>query len=328
MPIVRVTRPGMGTEFEVIACGAVASYLEDAAEQALDEVERLEALLSHYRPASDIGDLNARAAIEPVRVDPRLLAILERALAIGEATGGAFDITAGPLLRLWGIYQRQGRWPSPEEIRETLALVGRHNLVIDREAGTIRYRRPGVELNLGAFGKGLAIDAVAETLRELGITAALIHGGTSSVYALGAPPGAEAWAVGIRHPGRPGERLGRVRLRDRALSTSGNYEQSFEVEGRRFGHLIDPRTGYPARGVASVSVAGASAAETDALSTALFVMGVAAAKEFGARRPDLGLVIVPEPADERHAPETITLDIEWEREATAAGEPPAPEVQA
>ena len=285
----------MGTEFQVFLAGPDPEYLRDAGNEALDEVERLEERLSHYRADSEVCDLNLRGPYGPVRMEPGLFALLMRAAAISRLSGGAFDCTAGPLVRCWGFFRGRGAMPDPDSIREALALVGSHRLMMDAERCTIQFPTEGTEVHLGAIGKGYAVDQVVERLRELGVQSALVHGGGSSIYALGTPPGAAAWEVGIRHPREEGRRLGVVRLKDRAFSTSGDYEQFFEVDGQRFSHILDPRSGYPARGVWSAAVTGQNTVDTDALSTAAFVLGVAGTRTLLGAYPDAGAVLVPDP---------------------------------
>jgi FAD:protein FMN transferase len=284
----------MGTEFQVILAGSDREHLEAAGNEALDQVERLEERLSHYRPESEICDLNLRAPYGPVRMEPGLFRLIARAVALSEATGGAFDCTAGPLVRCWGFFRGQGQPAAPQAVREALRSVGSSLLELDPEEQTIRFRRQGMQVHLGALGKGHAVDQVVETLRELRVEAALVHGGTSTVYALGAPPGENGWEIGLCDPGNRGRRLGVLTLRDRALSTSGDYEQFFEVDGRRFSHILDPRTGHPAEGVRSATVLAGSATDTDALSTAAFVLGVEKTRQLCDAFPGTGAVMVPE----------------------------------
>lgn len=291
--IVRVSRVSMGTEFQVILAGSDAERLRTAGNDALDEVERLEERLSHYRPDSEICDLNLRAPYGPVLLEPSLFKLLSRALELSHATEGAFDPTAGALVRCWGFFRGRGSTPDPEAVGEALDRTGYHLVELNAAERTARFRREGVQLHLGAIGKGCAVDLAAAALRELRIESALIHGGTSTVYALGAPPGREGWDVGLCHPSDRGARLGVIRLRDRALSTSGDYEQFFEVGGRRFSHILDPRTGFPAQGTRSATVLAESAADTDALSTAAFVLGEEGSRRLCERFPGIGIVLVP-----------------------------------
>lgn len=302
----RISRFAMGTEFQVIGVGDDPDFLESAANEALDQVERLEERLSHYLPDSEICDLNRRGAREPVLLEPGLLNLLQRGKSFSETSGGAFDLTAGSLVKVWGFFRGQGRMPEPGAVREALERTGSRWLELDPEERTARFLREGVEVHLGAIGKGYAVDHAVETLRLLGVHAGLVHGGTSTVYGLGAPPGQDAWAVGLRDPRDPARRIGVVRLRDRALSISGDYEQFFEHAGRRYGHILDPRTGWPAAGTWSAAVLADSATDTDALSTAAFVWGETGTRTLCNRYPGIGAVLVPAPGPGSE-PEIVVL---------------------
>lgn len=291
--IIRLSRVAMGSEFQVILVGSDREHLGEVAHYVLDEVEALEARLSHYRPDSEISDLNVRAAFEPVLMEWSVFNLLRRCVELSENTDGAFDCTAGPLIRCWGFFRGQGKLAEPEAVQEALTVVGSRLLELDPAERTVRFQREGMQVHLGGIGKGYAVDETVTWLRRLGVEAALVHGGTSTIYALGAPPGQDAWEIGLRDPSDPEQRLGVVRLRDQALSTSGDYEQFFEVDGRRYSHILDPRTGYPAVGMRSATVVAESATDTDALSTAAFVLGAEAARQLWERYPGTGAVLVP-----------------------------------
>ena len=187
-------------------------------------------------------------------------------------------------MKAWGFFRDEGRLPDERQIQAALVAVGHRHVVLDREHGTVRFDRPGVELDLGGIGKGYAVDRVVELLRRRGIVSALVNLGGSSVYGLGAPPGAEAWEVGIQDPSDPGQKAVSVTLRDRALSVSGSYARSFEKDGVTYAHVMDPRTGRPVQGVLSVAVLSADATGGDALDNVLFVQGLARARAFLASR--------------------------------------------
>lgn len=293
--IVRLSRVSMGTRFQVMLCGSNADYLEDVGHLALDEVERLESQLSHYRSDSDVCDLNTWAQYRPVLVEPGLFNLLELAVRLSDTTEGAFDCTAGPLVKCWGFFRGRGSMPAEADIAEARSRVGSGLLELSSEARTVQFRKEGVEVHLGAIGKGYAVDAMAAILREYNVCAALLHGGGSTIYALGAPPGEEYWEIGIRDPRSEDRRLGVVRLKDRALSTSGDYEQFFEANGRRYSHILDPRTGWPAQGLWSAAVTAESATVTDALSTAAFVLGTDGTRSLMDRYPGIGAVLIPDP---------------------------------
>ena len=238
---VPVTRDAMGTTFEVVLYGEEPDYLAHAAETALDVVEELDEQLSVYVETSDVCQLNAEAADGPVRVDPELFDVLTLCETLHRETDGAFDIMVGPLLRCWGFYRRKGRVPPRAELAKARRLVGMRHVTLDPEDRTVAFGRRGVAIDLGGIGKGYAVDKVADGLRQLGLTSFLVHGGTSSVRAVGAPPGRKAWELGIRHPLDATKRLTTLKLRERALSTSGGYEKFFVAEGRRYCHVLDPR---------------------------------------------------------------------------------------
>lgn len=300
--LVRVSRRAMATTFEVALPFGTPDAVP-AAEAALDLIDDLEDQLTVYRDHSEVSRLNAGAADRPVTLEPRLFDLLARCAGWTRETDGAFDIAAGALVRAWGFYRREGRVPTAREQADAMHRTGMRHVVLD--AGAIRFRVPGLELNLGAVGKGYALDRAAELLRrEWGVRSALLHGGSSSVLAVGTPPDdLRGWPINLRHPTQD-RSLGTVYLADRGLGTSAATFQFFEYNGRRYGHLLDPRTGRPAAGTASASVTAPTAAEADAMSTAAFVAGAAAAERLTRTRPHLGAVVL---ADDARSPAAFNL---------------------
>jgi FAD:protein FMN transferase len=295
MPPVILALNAMATRFELVLHGPNATRLRAAGEAALKEVERLEAQLSLYRPTSEIARVNASAAREPVRVSPSVFRLLQHARQLHGESGGAFDITVAPLVRCWGFMHGTGRMPDPAEIEEARGRSGMAHVMLDEENYSVRFDREGVMIDLGAIGKGYAIDCAAETLREAGVTSALLHGGTSTVYGIGAPPDADGWKIALAPPPDQPPRETAVTLRDNALSVSAVWGKSFEVDGKKFGHVIDPRTGRPVNNAVQAAVVLPSATETDALSTALLVVGLEGHDAISRLRPDMRtLVMGPE----------------------------------
>jgi thiamine biosynthesis lipoprotein len=299
--LVEVGRRAMACQFTVFLNAGQYEQGTEAALAALDRVEALEAQMSVFRPDSEISRLNRLAAEGPVEVEPGLFGLLERAMELHRTTGGALDITSGPLWKAWGFARRAGRVPDEAELAEAMATVGSDLVELDREQQTVRFRRPGVELNLGGIGKGYALDRCREVLTGAGVDDFLLHGGQSSVLARGSRLPADrrdsgsasiGWSVGVGHPTRRGRRLAEIRLEDRALGTSGTRTQYFRHQGRRYGHILDPRTGEPAEGLLSATVVAERAAEADALSTAFYVMGLDEALAYCRDRPELGAVLV------------------------------------
>ena len=286
----RVHRVAMACRFEVLLSGEDRRHTATA-HDALREADRLDAAWSIYRDDSAVSVLNRGAADAPVAVDAELFALLARAVDLWRRTDGAFDITTTPLSRCWGFVAREGRVPADTEIEAARAVAGLHHLTLDAAARTVHFRVRGVELNLGAIGKGAAVDAIAARLARRGVRHALVSAAGSSARAIGGRDG--GFAVDVTSPlvDRP---LARLRLRGGALGTSGIGVQSIVRDGRRFGHVIDPRTGWPATGVVSATVIAADAATADALSTAMLIGGPALAERYCAAHPDTLVILTTE----------------------------------
>src|SRR5215471_13160150 len=267
----RAARRAMGCEFSVVLPAGARNPV-GAGCAALDEVERLEELLSVYREDSEVCRLNREAQDRPVQVDPEVYRLLRVACGISVATGGAFDPAAGALVKAWGFFRGPRRVPADVELEAARKATGSGAVAFDEEHMSIAFRRSGIEFNLGAIGKGFAVDrGLGIVRRRFGITRALMQGGGSSLRTMGAPPAdPRGWAVDIGDPCRPGQVLARVWLRDRALGTSGADHQFFVHEGRRYGHVLDPRTGVPACALVGATAMAPTALEADALSTAFF----------------------------------------------------------
>jgi thiamine biosynthesis lipoprotein len=288
------SRVTMGCTATIRACGPNAAALPVVVGEALDEIDRVDRLMSHYRRDSPLSRLNREAANGPVAVEPELLDFLAECLRWSRESDGAFDITVGPLMKAWGFFRDEGRVPGDDELARVLEVVGHRHVLLDREAGTVRFGRLGVELDLGGIGKGYAVDRVVELLRQRGVASALVNLGGSSVYGLGAPPGREAWEVGIADPTVPGKTARTVRLRDRSLSVAGGYERFFEKGGVTYSHIMDPRTGRPVQGLLSVAVLAGSATTGDALDDVLFVLGPESGRSHVTRVPGAeALVFLP-----------------------------------
>lgn len=290
-----VSRRAMACDFSLLV-PAQCRRAVDAGCAALDEVERLESKLSAYRADSDLSYMNRNACQAPVVVDDEVFVLCQRAARITGETGGAFDIATGALTKAWGFFCGPKRVPGQGELEAALAASGMAQVELELAKRTVRYRRPGLEINPGSIGKGYAIDRGLERIR--GVRCVLMQGGQSSLKAVGAPPDEpRGWRVAIGDPHRPGRAVATVWLKDRALGTSGAANQYFIEGGRRYGHVLDPRTGWPADQLASASALASSAAEADALSTAFFVMGVEGTRQYCRRHPEAGAVLVTKPGE-------------------------------
>ena len=319
--LVTARRAAMGSYFEVRLPARVPGAV-DLATRALDLIDELESQLTVYRDDSEVSRLNATAHLGPVAVEPGLFALLERAVALTTATGGAYDVAAGALSVAWGFFRGPRRVPDPATLADARARTGAHHLALDPAGRTVAFDRPGIVINLGSIGKGYAIDRAVDLIGGYWWpTPALVHGGRSSLYALGGPPGdlGGRWSVALHNPFDPAAPLGTIRLRDRGLGTSGATFQHFEAGGRRYGHILDPRTGAPAAdGPAGVTVLAPTAAEADALSTAFYLLGPAAAADYVADHPGVAALFVTGPPD-AEAPRVLTLGLDAEDFEPAAG---------
>lgn len=308
--LLQVGRRAMACQFEVFLNAGQYPQGADLALEALDFVDRLEDQMTVYRDTSEISRINRFAAKGPVEVEPRLFQLLLRAAQLYRETDGAFDITSGPLTKAWGFYRRAGEVPDAEALAEALSRVDSDAMEFDEPSGTVRFLKLEMEINLGAIGKGYALDRVAEQMIGSGIEHFLWHGGQSSVLARGSCGQTTdgGWTVDLRHPLRPERSIVEIRLRDRALGTSGAGTQFFRHRGRRYGHILDPRTGWPAEGVYSTTVLASTAADADALATALYVLGRDEALAWCRRHEEIGLLMFV-PASGGRSVELVTCGL-------------------
>ncbi|MBT3271394.1 FAD:protein FMN transferase [Candidatus Poribacteria bacterium] len=285
--------------------GSVTAYAADASVDAvlvaaLDEMQRVDTLMSHYKPDSEVSRISAMAGAGSVRVQEDTLHVVTAALDMGRETCGAFDITVAPLLKLWGCFSHGARVPSATEVEATRADVGLDGLRVDQDAMVVMLMRERMELDLGGIAKGYAVDQAARALRVGGVRSALVNLSNSAFRAVGSPPGEDQWRIAVSHPRAPGEQLGVVLISDVALATSADTEQFFVHEGVRYGHIMDPRTGYPvSNGVVSVTVVAPTGLEADALATAVFVLGPDDGMRLIGERPRTSALVVTEEADGR-----------------------------
>ena len=272
--LTHISHRAMATDFVAILPDENPEQIELTVD-ALEELNHIESRLTIYQPESEISLVNRFAAKHPVPVSWSTFRLLERSMEWSRRTEGAFDITAGPLVDAWGFSKRQGRKPTRKEIDTARERVGYEKIELDSAKQTVRFNEAGMSMNLGAIGKGFALDQIASQLRERGVVDFLLHGGNSSVIASGnqLADDPKGWAIGLSHPTKPGHRLTGLWLKDQALGTSGSGKQFFHHRGRRYGHVIDPRSGFPAGDLQSLTTITSSATDADACATGLFVAG-------------------------------------------------------
>lgn len=301
------SKNAMACEFELLFNLHQYSQSGAAAMLAFQLIDDLEDQMTVYRSQSEVSLLNATAPANWVQVESGLYGLLKKSLQINQDTNRAFDITAGPLSKVWGFDKRSGALPDETAITAALDCVGMERIEFDDETFSIRFCSSDVSINLNGIGKGHALDEVARLFESKSIGDFVIHGGQSSVLARGSSSPdlkrhessesagtalLNGWDVGVSHPTLPGVRLGQFRLRDRALGTSGTARQGFFHNGKRYGHIIDPRSGWPAGHVLSTTVVSNSAALSDALATAFFVMPIAEVQKYCDQHDDVSAILV------------------------------------
>jgi len=268
------SRISMACVYAIEMYGPDADALPRIAADALDEVDRIDRLMSHYKADSPLSRINREAARHPVGVDAELFEFIADAMRYNRESGGAFDITVGPLMKAWGFFRGEGRLPSDGEIAAARRHVGAAHVVMNAADRTIAFDEEGVELDLGGIAKGYAVDRAVARLKRGGIAAALVSSGGSTIYGFGAPPGRTGWDVALQDPLDSRRTALTITIRDRAVSIAGRSEKFFESGGMTYSHIMDPRSGWPVQGVLSVAVLAPTGTAGDALDDALFVMGV------------------------------------------------------
>jgi len=263
------------------------------------ESERLDNIFSRYIPGSEINLINREAGHEPVPVSTDMMTVFTRAGEISRLTGGAFDITVGPLMELWGFFPKiKGKVPPEAEVKKALLRIGWRSVELNPSRQTIRFLLPEMEIDLSAAAKGYVVDRIIALLVEEGIESALVNAG-GDIYCLGYAPGGRPWKIGMEHPRNEEDLLTVLELRDRAVATSGDYRNYFIRNRRRYSHIIDPFTGGPVRnGVVGASVLADDCLTADALATAIFVMGAKKGMELIESIEGVEGIIVTEERDE------------------------------
>lgn len=262
-----------------------------AIEAAFAEIERIEQIMSEWRPSSELSRFNDGAGGPAIPLSPELFEVLQRSKIIAEATDGAFDPTFHGVGQLWR-FEPGARPPAPELIAARLALVGWRGIELDPNTRAGRLARPGMKVGLGAIAKGYAVDRASEVLRQHGFGHHIVEGG-GDTYVSGTKAGAP-WKVGIQRPDRPGS-LAAIPASDRAIVTSGGYQRFIEVDGKRYAHIFDPRTGWPldeATSAQSVTLVAGNATDADAYATAVAVMGPEKGLAFVEAHPGLEAVLL------------------------------------
>ena len=262
----------MGTFCEVQIYDSDSSRAEKAIAAALDEMQRVDRLLSNYSADSELSAINREASRSPVRASQELYRFIKRCRDFHHETMGAFDPTVGPLVRAWGFFSSHPSRPLDPDIDAARSKSGFDKVVLEDRGNTVYYTVAGLEIDPGGIGKGYAVDRAVEVLKKRKIRSALVSAGGSTLYAVGSPPDSDFWRIAVRNPANAEQPFATVLLRDNSVSTSGVSEKSVQIGGHRYSHIFDPRTGEPVEGVCQVSVVAKTATESDALTKAAFIL--------------------------------------------------------
>lgn len=264
-----------------VTLSAYGANSQKAVDESFKRLEEIDDMASTTKSNSDISKINNAAGTEYVKVHPEIIEMIETSIKYSKLSGGAFDITTGPIIDLWGIGTDKERVPSDVEIKDKLQLVGQENIIINKKDNSVMLKKTGMSLNLGALGKGFAADEVLKIYKKYNIERGLINLGSSSIYAIGKNDDGNPWAIGIQNPRskKSDDYLGVIKISNQALSTSGDYEQYFIKNGTRYHHIMDPKTGAPSKnGVMSDTIVIQDNVKdksmiADILTTTVFVLG-------------------------------------------------------
>lgn len=282
----------MGSRFDITIVAKDKETANKYIDSSIVEITRIENLISEWIPATQVSQINRNAGIKPVKVDRELFDLTKRAIGFSKLTDGAFDISFAAADKIWKFDGTMNTLPSAEAVKESVAKIGYENIVLDPENLTIFLKLPGMKIGFGATGKGYAADKTKALMQSKGIKAGIINA-SGDMNSWGKQPNDKNWTLGITDPSNPGDVLAVLPL-ENAVVTSGNYEKFVMIDNKRYSHIIDPRTGYPANGLASVTVFAESAEIANGFSTAIMVLGKDAGLNLIDRTPGLSAVIIDE----------------------------------
>ncbi len=289
-PLFKKTKILMDTFSEISCSSSDKKSALKAIDDAFEEIKRIEGLFNRYDVESEVSRINKLAGSKEIRINPEVFELIERCIFYSKLSKGNFDITVAPLVDIWTSGRKNNSMPDTEMIDSALEHVGYQNIVLDRNGMSMRFLDKDIKVDLGGVVKGYAVDKAKEVLSSRGIENALVNIG-GNISSLGNPPSKETWQIGIRHPRDKNKIIHTLSLDNRAISTSGDYERFFILDGKRLSHIIDPHNGRPSEGIMSVTVVSDSAEKADFLSTAVFVMGIRNGLELVESLEDIGVFI-------------------------------------
>jgi len=281
----------MGGRFDITIVARDSAEAEMHIETVIREITRIENLISDWIPDSQVSQVNAHAGIGPVHVDREVLELTERALALSQQTQGAFDISFAAMDKIWKFDGSMTTMPSAESVKKSVENVGYQNILIDKERSTIFLKKAGMKIGFGALGEGYAADQCRDLMLARGVKAGIVNA-SGDMSTWGRQPNGKRWTVGITNPLQPDAQFTIVKLTQRAVVTSGSYQKFVVFNGKRYSHIINPATGYPATGMLSVTVFGPSTEQANGYSTSMMVLGKEAALEFIKKFPNYQYILI------------------------------------
>lgn len=262
----------MGSRFDITVISNTKLEANGYIDEAIEEISRIERLISSWDQNSQTTLINNNAGIQPVKVDLELFNLIKRAIQISKLTDGAFDISYASMDKIWKFDGSMTEMPSEEQIKKSVAKVGYNNIVLNETQQTVFLKNKGMKIGFGAIGKGYAADKAKALLKSKGVPAGIINA-SGDLNSWGKQINGDDWSVAIKNPLNKNKVFAMLPIYEKAIVTSGNYEKQVSFNGKKYTHIIDPRTGYPSSGIISVSIVTASAELADALATSIFVMG-------------------------------------------------------
>ncbi|WP_432712911.1 FAD:protein FMN transferase [Pedobacter sp.] len=281
----------MGGRFDITIVAKDSLTAEQNIDTCIKEITRIEYLISDWKPETQVSEINRNAGIKPVKVDREVFELTQRALKLSQETDGAFDISFAAMEKIWKFDGSMTAMPSPEAIKKSMAKVGYHNIILDSLNSTIFLKLKGMKIGFGALGEGYAGDRCRTLMQAKGIKAGIINA-TGDMATWGVQPNGEPWNIGITNPFQPDTIFAVVKLHNSAIVTSGSYQKHVLLNGKRYAHIINPKTGYPATGLISVSITGPSAELANGFSTSMMALGKGKALAFIKHYPAYQYILI------------------------------------
>lgn len=281
----------MGSRFEIIIVATDSTTAGKHIDTVIAEITRIENLISEWKPETQISEVNRNAGIKPVKVDKEVFELTKQALHFSKISNGAFDISFAAMDKIWKFDGSMIETPSPEAIKKSVEKVGYKNIILDSTNCTVFLKLKGMKIGFGSIGKGYAADKGRQIMKEHGVLSGIVNA-SGDIAAWGTQPDGSEWKIGIANPFNNNALIGVISLNDNAVTTSGSYEKFVEFNGKRYSHIINPKTGYPATGLISVTVVGPKAEIANGFSTALMVLGSKKGLRFIEKYPAYSCIMI------------------------------------